>query len=127
MVVWSGFKPNVEKYRNDPAVAAYVRALKAKNPQADEFNQFTTGAYVGMQFLVEALRKVGPELTRDRLKAVLDNMSYQDGLTLQGTLKFTPNSRFANITMQAFTMQYKGTPGGWRLGVIARDPRPQVD
>ena len=124
MVVWSGFKPNVEKYANDPAVQAYVRALKAENPQADPYNQFTESAYVGMNFLVEALKKVGPELTRQRLKAVLDHMSYTDGLTLQGTLTFTPQTRFANITMQAFTMQYKGTPGGWRLGVIARDPRP---
>ncbi|HWL37270.1 MAG TPA: ABC transporter substrate-binding protein [Frankiaceae bacterium] len=126
MVVWSGFKPNVEKYRNDPAVAAYVRALKAKYRQADEFNQFTQSAYVGMQFLVEALKRVGPELTRQRLKAVLDHMTYDNGLTLQGRLTFTPQTRFANTTMQAFTMQYKGTPGGWRLGPIVKDPRPGV-
>jgi ABC-type branched-subunit amino acid transport system substrate-binding protein len=127
MVVWSGFKPNVEKYTNDPAVVAYVKALRAKNRQADPYNQFTESAYVGMQFLVAGLRAVGPELTRDRLKTVLDNMTYKDPLTLQGTLKFSAGSRFSNVTMQAFTMQYKGTPGGWRLGTIARDPRPQVD
>jgi ABC-type branched-subunit amino acid transport system substrate-binding protein len=126
MVVWSGFKPNVEKYRNDPAVAEYVRALKAKNRQADPYNQFTESAYVGMQFLVAGLRAVGPELTRARLKAVLDTMTYKDPLTLQGTLTFTPQTRFANVTMQAFTMQYKGTPGGWRLGGIERDPRPGI-
>lgn len=126
MVVWSGFKPNVEKYRNDPVVADYVRALKAKYRQADEFNQFTQSAYVGMQFLVEALKKVGPELTRQRLKAVLDHMTFNSGLTLQGKLTFTPTTRFANTTMQAFTMQYKGTPGGWRLGPIVKDPRPGI-
>ena len=124
MTVWSGFKPNVEKYRNDAAVQSYIRALKAKYRQADEYNQFTQSAYVGMQFLVEALRKVGPELTRARLKAVLDNMTYNDGLTLQGKLTFTPSTRFANTTMQGFVMQYKGTPGGWRLGPIMKDPRP---
>lgn len=124
MVVWSGFKPNVEKYRNDPAVAAYVRALKATYRQADEYNQFTQSAYVGMQFLVAALKKVGPELTRGRLKAVLDHMTYDNALTLQGRLTFTPTSRFANTTMQGFVMQYKGTPGGWRLGPIVKDPRP---
>jgi ABC-type branched-subunit amino acid transport system substrate-binding protein len=124
MVVWSGFKPNVEKYRNDPAMLAYINALKSKNPSADPFNQFTESAYVGMQFLVKALRTVGPELTRARLKAVLDTMSYADPLTLQGTLTFTPTTRFANITMQAFTMNYKGSFAGWRLGVTARDPRP---
>jgi ABC-type branched-subunit amino acid transport system substrate-binding protein len=127
MVVWSGFKPNVEKYANDPAVVDYVRALQATNRQADPYNQFTESAYVGMQLLVQALKTVGADLTRDRLKAVLDGMSYPNALTLQGTLKFTPGNRFSNITMQAFTMQYKGTPGGWRLGVVARDPRPQVD
>lgn len=126
MVVWSGFKPNVEKYRNDPAVKDYVAALRRENRQADPYNQFTESAYVGMQLLVAALRKVGPELTRDRLKAVLDNFSFNDGLTLQGNLTFTPNTRFSNVTMQAFTMQYKGTPGGWRLGPVLRDPRPGV-
>lgn len=124
MVIWSGFKPNVEKYRNDPAVAEYVRALKAEYRQADEYNQFTQSAYVGMQFLVAALKKVGPELTRLRLKAVLDNMTYDNALTLQGRLTFTPQTRFANTTMQAFVMQYKGTPGGWRLGTTMKDPRP---
>lgn len=124
MTVWSGFKPNVEKYRNDPAVQAYVRALKAINRQADEYNQFTQSAYVGMKLLVEALRKVGPEVTRGRLKAVLDHMTFDSGLTLQGRLTFTPTTRFANITMQGFVMQYKGTPGGWRLGPVVRDPRP---
>ncbi len=79
-----------------------------------------------MQFLVEALKKVGAQLTRDRLKAVLDNMTYDNGLTLQGRLTFTPTSRFANTTMQAFTIQYKGTPGGWRLGPIVKDPRPGI-
>jgi ABC-type branched-subunit amino acid transport system substrate-binding protein len=127
MVVWTGFKPNVEKYRNDPAVVAYVRALKAQRPSADEYNQFTESAYVGMQLLVAALRKVGPELTRERLRNVLNAMSYKDGLTLQGLLTFSPTSRFANTTMQAFTMQYKGTPGGWRLGVTERDPHPGVE
>jgi ABC-type branched-subunit amino acid transport system substrate-binding protein len=127
MVVWSGFKPYVEKYKNDPSVINYVRALKGTNRQADEYNQFTQSAYVGMQFFVAALRAVGPELTRERLKTVLDHMVYTDGLTLQGTLKMLPTSRFANVTMQAFTMQYKGTPGLWRLGAVRRDPRPQVD
>jgi ABC-type branched-subunit amino acid transport system substrate-binding protein len=124
MVVWSGFKPNLEKYKNEPAMQAYVRALRSKNPNADPFNQFTQSAYVGMQFLVQALRTVGPELTRARLKAVLDNMTYKDPLTLQGTLTFTPNTRFANITMQGFVMQFQGQAGYWRLGTIAKDPRP---
>jgi ABC-type branched-subunit amino acid transport system substrate-binding protein len=126
MVVWTGFKPNVEQYANDRAVRAYVDALRAVNPQADPYNQFSEGAYQGMQLLVAALKRVGPDLTRDRLKAVLDQMVLGGGVTLQRSLTFTPSTRYANTTMQAFTMQYKGTPGGWRTGPIERDPHASL-
>ena len=121
MVTWTGFKPNVEQYTADPAVRAYVNALRAVNPQADPYNQFSEGAYQGMQLLVAALRKVGPDLTRARLQAVLNRLTLSGGVTLQSSLSFTPLSRYANTTMQAFTMQYKGTPGGWRTGPIEHD------
>jgi len=122
MVAWTGFKPNVEQYTRDSAVRSYVDALRSVNPQADPYNQFSEGAYQGMQLLVAALRKVGPDLTRARLQAVLNAMTLKGGLTLQNSLAFTPTSRYASTTMQAFTMQYKGTPGGWRSGAIAHDP-----
>jgi ABC-type branched-subunit amino acid transport system substrate-binding protein len=124
MVVWTGFKPNVEKYRTDQGVERYIRDLQGTRPSADQYNQFTESAHVGMELLVEALRRVGPELTRQRLKAVLDAMSFNNQLTIQTPLGFTGGSRFANVTMQAFTMQYKSTSGGWRLGRIERDPQP---
>jgi ABC-type branched-subunit amino acid transport system substrate-binding protein len=121
MVVWTGFKPNVEQYTSDKAVSSYVNDLRSVNPQADPYNQFSESAYVGMQCLIQALQQVGPNLTRARLKAVLDTMQYADPLTLQGVLPFSATNRFANVTMQAFTMQFKGTPGGWRTGAIVRD------
>ena len=37
------------------------------------------------------------------------------------TSQFTPTTRFANTTMQAFSIQYKGTFGGWRAGPIVKD------
>jgi ABC-type branched-subunit amino acid transport system substrate-binding protein len=126
MVAWTGFKPNVEQYTRDPAVREYVDALRSVNPQADPYNQFSEGAYQGMQLLVAALKKVGPDLTRARLQAVLNTMTLKGGLTLQSSLVFTQASRYASTTMQAFTMQYKGTPGGWRAGPLARDPHAQL-
>lgn len=123
MVVWTGFKPNVEQYTSDPAVTSYVNDLRSVNPQADPYNQFSEGAYVGMQALIQALQRVGPELTRARLKAVLDTMKFAAPLTLQGVLPFSASNRFANVTMQAFTMQFKGTPGGWRTGETVSDSR----
>lgn len=124
MRVWTGFKPPIEGYANDPAVKQYVEDLKRNKPDADEFNAFTEGGYVGMLLLVDALKMVGPDLTRERLKAALDHISLRSGLTLQDKLPFTPSTRFANTTMQAFTIQYKGTFGGWRSGPIVRDVNP---
>jgi ABC-type branched-subunit amino acid transport system substrate-binding protein len=124
MGVWTGFKPFIESYKNDAAVRAYVEDLKSTNPQADEFNAFAEGGYVGMLMLVEALKQVGPQLTRARLKAVLDVLRLQPGLTIQSTLVWSPANRFAATTMQKFDIQYKGTFGGWRAGPIVADPRP---
>ncbi|HEX2295382.1 MAG TPA: ABC transporter substrate-binding protein [Actinomycetota bacterium] len=124
MRVWTGFKPPIEGYANDPMVKQYVADLKRNKPDADEFNAFTEGGYVGMLLLVDALKMVGPDLTRERLKTALDHISLRSGLTLQDRLPFTPATRFANTTMQAFTIQYKGTFGGWRSGPIVRDPSP---
>lgn len=124
MLVWTGFKPNIEGYRSDAAVQRYVTALKQTNPQADEFNQFAQGAYVGMQLLVEGLRKTGPNLTRLGLKAALDSTDLRSGLTMDAVQQFRANNRFTATTMQAFAIQYQGTFSGWRTGPKVRDPRP---
>lgn len=126
MAMWTGFKPPIENYKNDPAVQTWVNDLKRTKPDADEYNAFAEGGYVGMQLAVEALKRVGPELTRQRYKVVLDSLSLRSGLTFQSKLRFTPASRFANITMQAFIVQHKGTFGGWRAGPMVQDPRPQA-
>ncbi|MFA5891034.1 MAG: ABC transporter substrate-binding protein [Actinomycetota bacterium] len=125
MMVWTSFKGPIEEYANDPAVKKYVSDLKTTAPGADEYNAFTQGGYVGMLLLVDALKRVGPKLTRDALRAVLDSTRLSTGLTIQPTLKWSPKDHFANATMQAFTMQYKGSFSGWRSGQIVTDPTPQ--
>lgn len=126
MQIWTGFKPFIEQYKNDPKVRDYVQDLKRTNPQADEFNAFAQGGYVGMLLLVEALRRIGTNLTRQRLRDVLNSIDLSPGLTIDPTLSWRPNSRFAANTMQMFTINYKGTFGGWRAGPIVSDPNPGV-
>lgn len=126
MSVWTGFKPFIEDYRNDAALRTYVNDLKRTNPAADEFNAFAQGGYAGMLLLVEALKKVGANLTRANLKAVLDSMDLTTGLTLEPKLSWRRNLRFAATTMQSFQIQYKGTFAGWRAGAVERDPRPTL-
>lgn len=122
--VWTGYKPPIEEYANDPFVKTFVSDLKRTKPDADQYNAFAEGGYIGMQLLVEALKKVGPLLTRERLKIALDSMSFESGLTLQPSIVWRPGNHFANSVMQAFVMQYKGTFSGWRSGVIVKDPHP---
>jgi ABC-type branched-subunit amino acid transport system substrate-binding protein len=125
MQVWTAYKPRLEDYATDPHVREYQSDLNRTNNRADEYNAFAEGGYVGMQLLEAALRQVGPFLTRQRLRAVLDSMTFQSGLTVQDALRWRPGSHFANTTMQAWTMQYKGTFSGWTSGSIAIDKHPE--
>jgi hypothetical protein len=122
MMVWTGFKPYIESYKADAGVQSYVADLQRTNPQADVYNAFAVGGYVGMRLLVDAMKKVGPYLTRQRLKYELDRMTLQTGLTLQRSLHWRPDWRWVNTTMQGFVIQYKGTFGGWREGPTVKDP-----
>lgn len=123
MKVWTGFKPFQEQYRSDPAVQEYVNDLRATNPSADENNQFSMGAYIGMQLLVDAIEAVGPELTRAKLQAQLNAMSLPTGLTLTDPLQFAPDNRYVATTMQAWEIQYQGTFAGWKAQQVVSDPR----
>lgn len=126
MQVWTGFKPYLEQYEADPKVREYVNAMKSVKPNIDFYNQFSQGAYVGMQLLVQALKEVGPGLTRARLQEVLNRTTLATGLTIQEKLTFTPATRFANTTMQGFVMQHQGTWNRWRAGPVVADPRPDA-
>lgn len=117
MWIWTGYRPPIDPYEGDPAVQTYISDFRKTKPNADVFSAFSEGGYVGMQLLVEALRKTGPILTRAGLAATLDQMTLRSGLGIQENLTWRPGDHFANTTMRAFEIQYRGTFSGW----IARD------
>ncbi|MDQ3757577.1 MAG: ABC transporter substrate-binding protein [Actinomycetota bacterium] len=112
MRVWTGYNPPIEDLATQPAVAKYVSDVRAESNSADVTNQFLEGGYVGMSLLVAALDKVGPTLTRNNLKAVLDNMDFDIGLS--SPLSWRPGNHFANKAAQSFEIQYKQAFNGWR-------------
>jgi ABC-type branched-subunit amino acid transport system substrate-binding protein len=112
MNVWTGYYPPIEEFAALPAVKKYVATIRRKDPNADILNQFLEGGYVGMQLLVEALKRVGPNVTRARLAQTLDAMKLDIGLTTP--LAWAPGKHFANVAMQAFSIQYKGGFNGFR-------------
>ncbi|MHB8511403.1 MAG: ABC transporter substrate-binding protein [Actinomycetota bacterium] len=124
MHIWTSFKPNFGQFQNDPAVRTFALDMQKSNPQADTSNAFAEGGYVGMGLLIQALQQVGSNLTRDALKSVLDSACITPGITVQDKLCWTADDRFADTTMQEFTIQYKGTFAGWSSGDVVQDPRP---
>jgi substrate-binding family protein len=113
MTVWTGYNPPIEGYASDPRVRQFVSDLRSEKSRADTYNQFTEGGYLGMQLLVEALRRTGGNLTRTRLVEVLDSMSMDSGLAPR--LAWRKGFHFANPAAQAFEVQSKGGRfSGWR-------------
>ena len=107
--VWTGYNPPTVAL---PGVVSYVNDVRAVKPDIDVNNQFVEGAYLGMSMFVEALHAVGPNLTRARLKAVLDGMDYKTDLA--STLTWRPGNHFANVRSQAFSMTVnQGAFRGW--------------
>jgi len=112
--LWTGYNPPLDRYKSSPAVAAYESDLHGQSPSADKFNQFTMGGYIGMQLLIEALKQVGPNLTRAALVAKLNSMAPLDtGLTTP--LQWRPNARYANHSAQAFKIEARNGFTGWVL------------
>lgn len=110
--VWTGYNPPIEEFAALPAVKQYVATVRKKDPNADVSNQFLEGGYAGMQLVVEALRRVGPNVTRDRIIQVLDSMNLSSGLSTP--LAWAPGNHYANTAMQAFEIQFKGGFNGFR-------------
>lgn len=126
MYVWTGYNPPIGAYANNPAVAQFVQDIKAASgQQADEFNQFTMGGYIGMKLLVEALDKVGRDLTKDKLVQTLDSMEpLKTGLTNPEGLRWKGDFRYANHSAQSFRIQYPVNRfTGWNPATpYTRDP-----
>jgi ABC-type branched-subunit amino acid transport system substrate-binding protein len=113
MAVWTGYNPPIDRYAGLPDVAAYVNDVKAIAPNADVRNQFLEGAYLGMTVMVEALKRVGPQVTRARLRAVMDSMDLKNEIT--AGLSWRPGKHFANVRARSFSMVLSGDRFlGWR-------------
>jgi ABC-type branched-subunit amino acid transport system substrate-binding protein len=121
MEVWSGYRPPLGSYAGQPAEDAYVKAVQARSSSIDPSNQFLEGGYVGMKLLIEALTKVGPELTRAALKQALDAMTFDSGLSQP--LTWRAGNHFANSSANSFTIDYKQVFNGFRpSSPLVRDP-----
>lgn len=124
MEVWTGYTPPIDALASLPGVAEYVNDLKSIDPGVDTSNAFVEGAYLGMTVFVEALKRVGPNLTRARLKEVLNSMTYTSDLV--SSLSWTSSRRHANSTAQAFELRYAGDTfsgfGNLQTGWVA-DPK----
>jgi len=111
--VWSGYTPPIDDFLGDPDVAHYAQQFE------EPLNPFTLSAYTSGSVLLEALKRVGPELSRERLRQVLDEMTYRSGLVSQ--LDWRPDS-VGNPWARAVRPGESGFEDagtGWR-----RDPMP---
>ena len=111
--VWTGFNPPIGTYASLPGVASYVSDVRAVKPGIDVNNQFVEGAYLGMSVFVEALKRTGANLTRQRLAEVMDSMTYTSELS--SALTWRPGKHSANVRSQSFSMTVsQKTFRGWR-------------
>jgi ABC-type branched-subunit amino acid transport system substrate-binding protein len=120
--VWTGYNPPIEQFANTAGVKQYVNDLKGQNSSADAYNQFTEGSYLGMQLLVDAMGRVGGNLTRDGLKAALDSTSLDTGLSASPST-WAAGQHWAVGGAQGFTMQSSNGFSGWRASTpFTQDP-----
>lgn len=110
--VWTGYNPPIGPLASLPSVSTYVNDVKSVKSTIDVNNQFVEGAYLGMNAFVEALKRTGGELTRERLRGVLDSMTFQSDLS--SALTWKPKDHAANVRSQSFAMAVsQGTFRGW--------------
>lgn len=122
MLVWTGYVPPIDAFASLPGVADYVNDVRAVDPGVDIDNAFLQGAYLGMTVFVLAVQKVGPNLTRARLREVMNTATFTHDLA--GSLSWQ-SRRFANTQAQAFSLQYAGeTFSGFRNEQTGRLPDP---
>ncbi len=123
LAVWTGYNPPIGGLKNKPGVAEYVSDVKRTDPGAEENNQFMMGAYLGMSVFVEALKQVGPELSREKLRDVMNQMTYTSDLSSPLTWSASLPHK-ANKYSQSFSMVVtQGTFNGWaQQSQFAPDP-----
>lgn len=124
--LWTGYEPPIGGNLGRPAIAEYVNLVRGVSSSADVNSTFVEGAYIGMRLLVQALERVGPDLTRKRLAQVLDSFGLDLGLS--APLTWRAGDHFANTRMQAWSIQYKDRFSGWRDDRISvEDPWVGMD
>ncbi|HZS13143.1 MAG TPA: ABC transporter substrate-binding protein [Candidatus Dormibacteraeota bacterium] len=127
MWVWTGYNPPIESFATLPGVQRYVSDVQRESSSVDVSNQFLEGAYDGMELMVEALAKVGPNLTRAALRSTLDSMTYDSGLS--DPLSWRSGNHFANVKGRAFVSHFRSTFNGFgdaQTGYVS-DPWPGQD
>lgn len=125
MLLWTGYNPPIGPLKNIKDVAEYIVDVEKISPGADKTNQFLEGAYLGMKVFVEALRRVGPRLTRERLAEVMDSMTFESGLS--SSMTWSADKHYANSSAQAFEIVISGGGfGGFRSAQTGwiLDPEP---
>jgi ABC-type branched-subunit amino acid transport system substrate-binding protein len=110
LTVWSGFAPPLERFTGLPEIQTYIKDIQGQSANADVANQFLEGGYYGMALLIKALQSLGPDVTRARLKAALDTIVFDAGLTQPLTWA---GNRFANAAAQGFKINYQGSFNGF--------------
>jgi ABC-type branched-subunit amino acid transport system substrate-binding protein len=130
--IFTGYRPIFDPaYSSLPSVERYASDVQAESSQADLTNQFLEGGYDGMLLTVAAFQAVGPNLTRNAVRAWLDSAGFDsNGSGLTQPLKWTPGHHFANLEMKAYAMVatsgrvtgYRADPAGFQV-----DPAPGQD
>ena len=121
MRVWTGYRPPIEVFEQMPQMQEYIATVRQQSSTADVTNQFLEGAYVGMSLLVDALQAIGPDVTRARLAAQLDAMTFDSGLS--SPLTWRAGDHFANQKAMAFEIQFSQSFNGWRQATdFIQDP-----
>lgn len=120
LMVWDPFKPPIGRYSDEPAVAEY------REDSGGDVSPLVESAAVGVRVLVDALRRMGPNVTRGGLAAVLNNTTIDVGLS--SPLRWTAADRHGNRSALGLTLQVAGGAfTGWKdagTGWLA-DPRPR--
>jgi ABC-type branched-subunit amino acid transport system substrate-binding protein len=106
MEVWTSFNPPLDPYLSTPGMGAYLNTVKAVDPSLDTANSFTEGAYIGVNVLVQALQKLGPNVTRAGLQTALNSGAYDVGLG--PALTWKAGNHLGNGSMQSYKLQYQG-------------------
>lgn len=112
IAVWTGYVPPIDRLAGLPDIERYVNDVRSLRPGIDTRNQFVQGAYLGMSVFVEALKKVGPDLTRARLREIMDSMTYKTDLA--PTLSWSASKHAANTRARSFSIVGAGRFEGWR-------------